>query len=114
YPNHPPLYPTRSTGRLAGVRPRRGKTRAFGMFANSMNRPSLEHIFEAHIQTLALTLRPSTVIEYQRMARRFLRYLQSAFPEVCQLSQLRRDPHLLGWFRSMCERKPPLRNQTRN
>lgn len=79
-----------------------------------MNHSSLEQIFEAHIQTLALTLRPSTVIEYRRVARRFLRYLHSAFPEVCQLSQLRRDPHLLGWFRSLCERKLPLRNQTRS
>jgi site-specific recombinase XerD len=28
-------------------------------------------------------------------------------------SQLRRDPHLLGWFRSLCEQQPPLCNKTR-
>jgi site-specific recombinase XerD len=30
-----------------------------------------------------------------------------------RLSQLRRDPHLLGWFRWMCEQEPPLCNKTR-
>ena len=28
-------------------------------------------------------------------------------------SQLRRDPHLLGWFRWLCAQQPPLCNQTR-
>jgi site-specific recombinase XerD len=79
-----------------------------------MKHSSLDHIFEAHIQTLALTLRPGTITHYRCLARQFLPYLHTAFPEVCQLSQLRRDPHLLGWFRSLCERKPPLRNQTRS
>jgi site-specific recombinase XerD len=72
--------------------------------------PSLEQIFEAHIQTLALTLRPDTVRGYRGATRRFLSYLRAAFPRVRRLSQLRRDPHLLGWFRSLCERNPPLSN----
>jgi site-specific recombinase XerD len=72
--------------------------------------PSLEQIFEAHIQTLALTLRPDTVRGYRGATRRFLSYLRAAFPRVRLLSQLRRDPHLLGWFRSLCERNPPLSN----
>jgi site-specific recombinase XerD len=79
-----------------------------------MNHPSLDQIFEAHIQTLALTLRPGTITFYRRLARQFLLYLHTAFPEVCQLSQLRRHPHLLGWFHSLCERKSPLRNETRS
>ena len=73
----------------------------------------LEQILEAHIQTLTLTLRPSTVTHYRSVARGFLGYLQVAFPQLRQPSQLRRDPHLLGWFRWLCTQQPPLRNQTR-
>ena len=75
--------------------------------------PSLEQILETHIQTLALTLRPATVSFYRYVAHGFLRYLHAAFPQVHQLSQLRRDPHLLGWFRWLCAQQPPLCNQTR-
>ncbi len=74
---------------------------------------SLEQILEAHIRTLALTLRPDTVSGYRGAARRFLSYLRTAFPQVRRLSQLRRDPHLLGWFRSLCEQQPPLCNKSR-
>jgi integrase len=75
--------------------------------------PSLEQIFQAHIQSLALTLRPETVNGYRGATRRFLSYLHAAFPRVRRLSQLRRDPHLLGWFRSLCEQQPPLSNKFR-
>jgi site-specific recombinase XerD len=74
---------------------------------------SLEQIFEAHIQTLALTLRPDTVGGYRGAARRFLSYLHATFPRLRRLNQLRRDPHLLGWFRSLSEQQPPLSNKTR-
>ena len=74
---------------------------------------SLPSILDAHLQTLALTLRPSTLHGYRVAARRFLSYLRAAFPQACQLSDLRRDPHLLGWFRSLCEQQPPLCNKTR-
>jgi site-specific recombinase XerD len=74
---------------------------------------SLQQIFEAHIRTLALTLRRDTVTNYRCVAHRFLCYLQTAFPQVRRLAQLRRDPHLLGWFRWMCEQDPPLCNKTR-
>ena len=75
--------------------------------------PNLEQLLEAHIQTLALTLGPSSVDHYRSTARRFLAYLRATFPQVRRLSQLRRDPHLLGWFRWRCERQPPLGNQAR-
>jgi len=74
---------------------------------------SLEHIFQSQIQTLALTLRPRTVVNYRYVARRFLDYLHIAFPRVRRLAQLRRDPHLLGWLRWLCEQDPPLHNATR-
>ena len=61
--------------------------------------PTIAQLLEARIQTLALTLRPSTVEGYRSTGRRFLAYLSTAFPQVQQLSELRRDPHLLGWFR---------------
>jgi site-specific recombinase XerD len=68
----------------------------------------LEQIFDAHLRVLATTLRPNTVDNYRDVTRRFLAYLHTAFPKVRNLPQLRRDPHLLGWFRSLCDQDPPL------
>ena len=79
----------------------------------SRSKPSLDQIFEAHIRTLAPTLRHDTVTNYRCVARRFLCYLHNAFPQLHRPSQLRRDPHLLGWFRWLCEQDPPLCNKTR-
>jgi site-specific recombinase XerD len=74
---------------------------------------SLDQIFATHLSTLALTLRPNSLTDYRCAAGRFLAWLHTAFPRVFRLSQLRRDPHLLAWFRHLCERQPPLSNQTR-
>jgi site-specific recombinase XerD len=74
---------------------------------------SLEKIFEMQIQTLALTLRPGTVVLYRFVTGHFLAYLRTAFPQLHRLSQLRRDPHLLGWFRWLVEQQPSLSNSTR-
>jgi hypothetical protein len=79
----------------------------------TQDQTNLEQIFETQIQTLALTLRPGTVDNYRCTARQFLAYLRAAFPQLHQLSELRRDPHLLGWFRWLSERQPPLCNKTR-
>ena len=70
-------------------------------------------IFEVRIQTLATTLGTSTTRHYRGVARHFLSYLQTEFPQVLDLSELRRDPHLFGWFRRLCEHDPPLSNVTR-
>jgi site-specific recombinase XerD len=80
-----------------------------------MNPPkkSLEQIFEAHVQTLSLTLQFRTVRNYRSVFHRFLEYLDGAFPRVRRLSQIRRDPHMLGWFRWLCNQDPPLSNHTR-
>ena len=75
--------------------------------------PSLESIFHEQLQTLALTLRPGTVSCYRSAVHHFLRFLCESFPRVHRLSQLRRDPHLLAWFRRMCEQDPPFANKTR-
>jgi site-specific recombinase XerD len=74
---------------------------------------ALEQIFDAHVRVLATTLRPDTVVDYRMVTRRFLTYLHTAFPNVYKLSQLRRDPHLLGWFRSLCDQDPPLCTESR-
>ena len=70
-------------------------------------------LFDARIQTLSTTLRPSTIAGYRITARRFLSYLQTDFPQMHQLAELRRDPHLFGWFRRLCQQQPSLSNTTR-
>jgi hypothetical protein len=65
------------------------------------------------MQTLALTLRPRTIDNYRYVVRWFLEYLHTAFPQMRRLVQLRRDAHLLGWLRGLCEQDPPLQNATR-
>jgi site-specific recombinase XerD len=75
--------------------------------------PTLDQIFEAHIHNFATTLHPRTVEQYRACARSFLAYLHARFPHLRKLSQLRRDPHLLGWFRFLCQHDPPLCNMVR-
>ena len=74
------------------------------------SQPSLDELFEGQIQILATTLQLGTVKQYRACARNFLAYLHARFPNLRKLSQLRRDPHLLGWFRFLCQQHPPLRN----
>ena len=57
-------------------------------------RCQLEELFDARIQALTSPHR-----YFRAAAHRFLFYLQTDFPQVRQLSELRRDPHLLGWLR---------------
>jgi site-specific recombinase XerD len=76
----------------------------------TQSRSNLEEILETQIQTLALTLQPGTVRGYRSVVRGFLTYLHRDFPQVRRLAQLRRDPHILGWFRWICEKQPPIRN----
>ena len=77
------------------------------------SQPTLDELFEGHIQILATTLRPRSVLQYRCLTRGFLGYLHANFPHLHKLSQLRRDPHLLGWFRFLCQHNPRLRNRTR-
>ena len=77
------------------------------------SQPTLDELFEAQIQILATTLQPATVKQYRACARNFLAYLHARFPHLRKLSQLRRDPHLLGWFRLLCQQHPSLCNMVR-
>lgn len=71
--------------------------------------PLLPRVLEAQIQNLT-GLRPNTILNYRRVVNNFLRYIRAHHPEVHSSTQLRRDPHLLGWIRHLSEH---LRNGTR-
>lgn len=75
--------------------------------------PNLKQLFEEQIQNLALTRRSSTMRGYRVTANRFLLYLRVSTPQVEHAAELRRDPHLLGWFRSLAEQQPPLSPKSR-
>jgi site-specific recombinase XerD len=45
---------------------------------------------------------------YRGTVRNFLIYLGDNHPAVCSLDQLRRDPHVLGWFTHLRSQTPPL------
>lgn len=59
---------------------------------------ALQQALEAQLRLLATTLQPATMYHYRRTVRLFLGYLREIYPEVSRPSQLRRDPHLLGWL----------------
>jgi site-specific recombinase XerD len=65
---------------------------------------SCEQPFADQIEDLAVTLRPGTVDNYRATVNNFLHYLHTSYPKVLKPSQLRRDPHILGWLRSLHER----------
>jgi hypothetical protein len=78
------------------------------------SRRRMDKILEAQIQALTTTRRPKTVKCYRYCAHNFLTFLHTAFPRLHQLSQLRRDPHLLAWFRFLCQQYPSPGNRTRH
>src|SRR5260370_455799 len=82
-------------------------------FQWALGRFRFGEIFDSRIQTFTTDVQPRTTQRYRGVARRFLAYLQTDFPQVLHLSELRRDPHLFGWFRRLCEHDPPLSNVTR-
>ena len=73
----------------------------------------LEQIFEVQLQAMQATLRPVTIRYYRVQANRFLRFLRTNHPDIHSPGQLRRNPHVLGWLRSMAEEDPPLTNRSR-
>ena len=77
-----------------------------------VRRPPLAHplapLFERAVDSLGAALQPGTVRQYRGVVRNFLTYLGTAHPDVCQLDQLRRDPHILGWLARLRSQTPPL------
>jgi site-specific recombinase XerD len=72
-----------------------------------MKRPPhpLEEALQARVRLLGTTLRPSTARQYGHTVRLFLAYLREAFPGVRRASDLRRDPHILGWLEHLWLRR---------
>jgi len=77
----------------------------------------LQKAIEARVRLLETTLQPSTMSHYRLTVRLFLSYLSESFPEVRNPSQLRRDPHLLGWLECLWKLRTskgnPLNGSTR-
>jgi len=68
----------------------------------------LAHQFQRAIESLTAALVPDSARQYRCAARHFLIYLGEDHPTVCSLNQLRRDPHILGWFACLRSQTPTL------
>jgi site-specific recombinase XerD len=77
----------------------------------------LEEALRSRVRLLATTLRPATVTQYNHTVRVFLAFLRQADPQVRRASDLRRDPHVLGWLEHLWMRRlssgKPLSNSFR-
>ncbi len=73
----------------------------------------LAHIIRQQLHSLSATLRPSTLARYRFHANGFVRCLHRNYPELQTPAQLRRNPHILAWLRSLAETNPPLANGSR-
>jgi integrase len=54
--------------------------------------------FRRAVESLTAAQVHDSARQYRGTARDFLIYLGDNHPAVCSLNQLRRDPHILGWF----------------
>jgi len=68
----------------------------------------LAHPFQRAIESLTAALTHDSSRQYRGAARHFLIFLGEDYPAVCSLNQLRRDPHILGWFADLRSHTPPL------
>ncbi len=79
---------------------------------NRARRPPLQHpladSFERAVASLGAALNPETIRHYRGTVRSFLTYLGATYPDVSSLTQLRRDPHILGWMARRRSQMPPL------
>jgi hypothetical protein len=64
--------------------------------------------FQRAVESLTAGLVYDSARQYRGTVRNFLIYLGDHHPAVCCLDQLRRDPHILGWFHHLHSRTPPL------
>jgi integrase len=79
---------------------------------NRTRHPPLLHplasVFDRAVDSVCTALSPESHRHYRGAVRNFLRYLDTAYPEVNALEQLRREPHLLGWMSHLHSQTPPL------
>jgi len=73
----------------------------------------LDRIFEEQLQVMAAILRPGTIKYYRTQANRFLSYLHLNHTDLQTPAELERNPHILGWLRSLAQEDPPLANRSR-
>jgi site-specific recombinase XerD len=66
---------------------------------------ALAKALEARLRLLATTLRPSTAAQYRYTVRLFLAFLDEVFPDARRPSDLKRDPHILGWLEHLWMRR---------
>jgi site-specific recombinase XerD len=78
-----------------------------------MHPSPFQPIFEQQLQVMAVSLRPRTIKNYRVHANRFLRYLHLNHPDLQSPEQLQRNPHILGWIRSLAQENPTLSNKSR-
>jgi integrase len=64
--------------------------------------------FGRAVESLTAALVYDSARQYRGTVRQFLIYLGEDHPGVRSLDQLRRDPHILGWFTHLHSRTPPL------
>jgi integrase len=68
----------------------------------------LAYQFRRAVESITAALAPNSARQYSCAVRYFLIYLGEDHPSVCSLLQLRRDPHILGWFTHLRSKTPPL------
>ena len=64
--------------------------------------------FQRAFESLTASLHWDSARPYRGTVRNFLVYLGDTHRAVCSLDQLRRDPHILGWFTHLRSQSPPL------
>jgi site-specific recombinase XerD len=79
---------------------------------NRAHRPPLQHPlagpFDRAVASLGAALHPETTRHYRGTVRNFLSYLGAEHPGVSLLTQLRREPHILGWMSRLRSQTPAL------
>jgi integrase len=66
---------------------------------------TLGEALQSCLRLLETTRQPATMRHYRLTVRLFLDFLREHFPQVRQPSQLRRDPHMLGWLEYLWKRR---------
>ncbi len=64
--------------------------------------------FQRAVDSFCAALKYDTTRHYRGTVRNFLTYLGAHHPQVKNLDQLSRDPHILGWMAHLRARTPPL------
>src|SRR5580704_13494976 len=114
-PNHPRLYACHSSRGLPAVctSSRTAHQACTGLAVMNLSRyVPVEHPlalqFQQAVDSLTAGLVYDSARQYRGTVRNFLIYLGDHHPAVCALDQLRRHPHILGWFSHLHSRTPPL------